>query len=616
MSTGSNPLTASAAAEIREARSWTYSYGFPPHTVYARELPEKGGVIQVRWTNPDKPGRDKRARHHLDMRVRKAPDAPVDQKLARLVVRAVIAANGRLVAGQQPFDVPVPEAPPERTAAEATQETLTITEGFELALHRLRGKFAAADESERYRDVVKLRDILLKPGMLDPNLRWADVRHEHVVELWRKMAEVHKKQPKKYGPRRAEMVIDALFSVATWLRRRSRIASNACVPVEGWRTEMKGEWERITGRPIVVKKPRHTADEARAIFAALWHPDRERYRALLACAKDGAVRVLHTVTREHLLRDGHGQAISLRVRVARKRRDGGEPREHSIRVNFDARARAAVREMDSPESASNAPLFALPLDALVVDPRIELAVELGGELRLGQVLRSRRSQLDLTSTALAPYGTFTVHGRRNKRAGTQNLTAAERAAVDRCLAGYLAIAEAEYDPGDPATDYYLMPAGMLVYGRATVERARAGFLTRQFARREFHALERAAGVTPKRGRAWYGLRRVATDEAPRFVSDRRVLDQLGGWTPGSTTREDTYQDWENELLRADTAAAREAWRTGGKTAAGALPVTSAGLLAALPEGLRAQILQHFGLAAAGTSVGTNEIAAETEGLDG
>src|SRR5439155_884859 len=78
---------------------------------------------------------------------------------------------------------------------------------------------------------------------------------------------------------------------------------------------------------------------------------------------------------------------------------------------------------------------------------------------------------------------------------------------------------------------------------------------------------REPGVTLETCRAWYGVRRIATDEAPRYTSDRRVLDKLGGWTPGSPTREGEYQNHQNELLIAETAAVRRAWRTGASDGA-------------------------------------------------
>ena len=139
-------------------------------------------------------------------------------------------------------------------------------------------------------------------------------------------------------------------------------------------------------------------------------------------------------------------------------------------------------------------------------------------------------------------------------------------------------------------------------------------------RKAFHALEVAAGVTPIEGRGWYGLRRVATDAAPHYTNDRRVLDKLGGWSAGSTTREDTHQNRDDELLIAETAAVRRAWRSGGKSSIEGVPPSSEALLARLPESLRDAVLACFGQVpigeTVGTSVGTNEDAAGIEDSGG
>jgi hypothetical protein len=292
----------------------------------------------------------------------------------------------------------------------------------------------------------------------------------------------------------------------------------------------------------------------------------------------------------------------------------------SVRVPLDDRARAALATVDTAEAASDAPLFNASPHVLEVDPRIELAVELGAEMRLGQVGVARRSQLDLTRSLRAPHGTFTVYGRKKKTGDKLALTEEQRTAVEHALETVLAKAEAVYDSAAPHTDYYLLPSGRLVQGAATVERARRAPLTRDALRKAFHELEVAAGVVPVEGRGWYGLRRIATDAAPNYTSDRRVLDKLGGWTAGSTTREDTYQNREDELLIAETAAVRRAWRVGATMRPESIPASSEALLALLPEALRDAVLAHFGMgptaSTVGTAVGTNDTAAGISDSDG
>jgi hypothetical protein len=65
----------------------------------------------------------------------------------------------------------------------------------------------------------------------------------------------------------------------------------------------------------------------------------------------------------------------------------------------------------------------------------------------------------------------------------------------------------------------------------------------------FVAVEAIAGVEHVEGRAFYGLRRQATDLAPEFASDARVLNRLSGHLD-SATRERVYQEKENQRVRA------------------------------------------------------------------
>lgn len=75
----------------------------------------------------------------------------------------------------------------------------------------------------------------------------------------------------------------------------------------------------------------------------------------------------------------------------------------------------------------------------------------------------------------------------------------------------------------------------------------------------FCEVERLAGVEHQPGRAFYGLRRQATDLAPEFAQDARVLNRLSGHAE-SSTRERVYQDQQNELVRARAARARRKMR--------------------------------------------------------
>jgi hypothetical protein len=67
------------------------------------------------------------------------------------------------------------------------------------------------------------------------------------------------------------------------------------------------------------------------------------------------------------------------------------------------------------------------------------------------------------------------------------------------------------------------------------------------------------GVEHRKGRAFYGLRRQATDLAPEFAQDAQVLNRISGHSD-SATRERIYQDPQNDRVRARAAEARRNMR--------------------------------------------------------
>ena len=77
----------------------------------------------------------------------------------------------------------------------------------------------------------------------------------------------------EFGVPPAEGVIDAIYSVASWLREEQLRPPDAARPPQQWCKALKEEWAQRTGtrrgRPY---RPRHTADEYRRIFAAMGDP--------------------------------------------------------------------------------------------------------------------------------------------------------------------------------------------------------------------------------------------------------------------------------------------------------------------------------------------------------
>lgn len=220
-------------------------------------------------------------------------------------------------------------------------------------------------------------------------------------------------------------------------------------------------------------------------------------------------------------------------------------------------------------AAEKGALWAHLYDAQI-DPRLSLSVEIGAELRLGQVARTRRT--DVRPYNGFRFGAVEVHGRGKKLGELVVLTMAQRHALTRAItSGYLADLEAAHQAGE-VEDYYLFPHGRLrtVVGprgrrvrRAQVKNAGA-HLERTHLRKLWHDLEDAAGVPNVKGRGWYGMRRRQSDDAEDVVKDERVLNRLGGWANSETRRRYQAED-RPELLDA-TRDARAAIRPKTKRA--------------------------------------------------
>lgn len=201
-----------------------------------------------------------------------------------------------------------------------------------------------------------------------------------------------------------------------------------------------------------------------------------------------------------------------------------------------------------------------------VDPRLWLGMEIGAELRLGQVPRSHRS--DITWTAEGELYAVEVHGKGKKKGEVVVLTP-EQAGVLRyhMATGYLRRYEEEHQAGRMA-DYPLLPGGYLHYwekGRklpypvAPMENADHTATDTQL-KGWWKKLESAAGVPHMEGRRWYGMRRLQSDLAEDVETDARVLNKMGAWT--HTATRERYQEKGRTRIQEKAAVARRKIRPG------------------------------------------------------
>lgn len=202
------------------------------------------------------------------------------------------------------------------------------------------------------------------------------------------------------------------------------------------------------------------------------------------------------------------------------------------------------------------------------DPRLELAVQIGAELRLGQVVRSMRS--DIFPVRGHQIGGVQVHGRGKKRGERVVFTPEQRHVVTRALLwGVLAELETLYRDGK-LKDYPLIPGGYL-HGdtdhrgrpvlRADPKQSKKPWGASPM-RKAWARLEKAAGVKPVPGRKWYGLRRLQSDRAEDVETDKRVLNIQGGWT--RTETRERYQEQGRMDLREKAAQVRRKIRPAKK----------------------------------------------------
>lgn len=188
------------------------------------------------------------------------------------------------------------------------------------------------------------------------------------------------------------------------------------------------------------------------------------------------------------------------------------------------------------------------------DERFGFAYSLGAEYRLGQVVRSRRLNLELDKKRLR------IPGKGKKHGGVIVFTAQQWADVQRVLStGYLAGLEAAFQSGT-ITDFPLFPGGPFAHGAEGQLVSRAEYATREHVDRtavlSWHArAEEIAGVPHVPGRGPYGARRTGVDLAKAERISREGLRESGGWA-NQQMPDNVYADSEADYARDEAAEVR------------------------------------------------------------
>lgn len=440
--------------------SWYKPVKLGPFTVVAFERPDRQNAVYVKYSSPEKRGRDRRVKVRLpgDWCVRNSKGA-IDPRREREILIEVARFAAPLLNGHLPA---------ERVAED---RGLTLSGAFDLVMCTDRGKYPM--KSRRWEEVNRARKRLER--ILGKNTPMSDIQREDIVRIWRTLATEYTRADAKStrcGVRQTEVTVDALFSAANWLRSSGKIGATDCLLIPEWRSMMKREWQQKTGELVQPKTPRHSEEEMLGLFANLYSDE--------------------------------------------------------------------------------------------VDPRFSLAFDLGGEQRIGQVLRATRTQLSLppidksvprpttgeeVRKAVGKLGSLRFDGAGKKKTAPILFTPDLRDAVDRALAGYLSEFEDAFQAGK-ISDYKLFPAERLRSGKAKFVFGGQA-LGRGGALKMFRVLERVSDVESVPGRGWYGVRRIAIDMAEDVNKDERVLNASSAHDHSSTRR--GYQEPERSKILIEAA---------------------------------------------------------------
>lgn len=442
----------SKAPVLDHSKPWTLTIGEHGSTVYAFERKDKGLDVWVRWTDEALPGKDKRRKAPLGVRVRDSKGM-----LTHALIRAATLAAGDFAAKVRlGVELKAPKA----------ARPITVSEGFDRMLDPITGKTLSKRYRKTFEGARKRLEIILLPGTPLAAIKSGDIRG-----IWRTMARQSAAAGHNGGHRSAQVTVAAFYAMTSWLQGAELIPRDMLLPLKGWKKECATDWKAYAGSVPPVQALRYSAAELSRIFDV------------------------------------------------------------------------AAYEL--------------------TDPRICLAVSVGGEARLGQVIRAMRSQLilprrdKLPSYKVPEHGTFESLGEHTKNGVVVHLTADERRRVDVILdTGYLSKLETAR-LNKVIDDYPLFPAGHVLKGGIFPISALQP-MSRESALTWYLDLEKLAAVAHVRGRGWYGVRRLATDRVADETSDPRVSDGMFGNSPD--TRNKRYLEKRRLEILAKTGDVRAAYR--------------------------------------------------------
>ena len=247
---------------------WSHTYR-PSPILVVEERPDRGGRVYARWWRVRPGRRGYWSRRVLGAAIREPDTGRILPDAERRALRLGAELHAALQEGRDPGSVVLARGP-----------ALGLHDGFARYLDVGSGAFAV--DSRHRRALVRMATRI--EGLLGAGLPWAALGPDAAERVWRALAAKSRAGEGRSG---AEQAVRLLLAAAAWLRVRGLIpAAAGPTPVPRWRHRLALEWEQLTGvRPGAPRRPRYTAEEARALLRSAELPGtdpRARLAILLA----------------------------------------------------------------------------------------------------------------------------------------------------------------------------------------------------------------------------------------------------------------------------------------------------------------------------------------------
>lgn len=233
---------------------WHETVGLTPFLVWVGEREDKDDVVYLRWRIKRAEGGKNWKWESLGVKARTAKGRLDKAVVARCMERAF--QRYEILSGKR------------ASIIERGAPTLTLGTTWPLLIDKQRGKYPV--DTPHRREVA--RALATASKIWGPETPWATIDKSRLRELARTAAdELHAR--KFAGLRGAEIVVQRVLAVATWLRDEGHIPADAAHPRSKWRAELREYIEQQRGQVPEPSQPSYSVEEYRTILEMAWQVD-------------------------------------------------------------------------------------------------------------------------------------------------------------------------------------------------------------------------------------------------------------------------------------------------------------------------------------------------------